>query len=533
MAKHSVNAIIKAKDEASRKFLTIGSSAKIMGQAFKGVASYTKTAFSAAFKVAKYAVVGLGAALTACTYAALKQESAEVELASALKVTGQYSDAVMEKLKKQAGAIQDATTHGDEYILTLMRMAITLGVTEDKAAAAAKAAIALYTGFGGGRGKPAIFLRYYIDALRETGSSLESYVGELRNAKNAEERQIILQSALARGWDVATSKADSAGGALTQMKNKLWDIAETIASPLLPGIQKSSRAITAWAIENQESIDWWANKVFSYVTLVKDVFLDLVDFMRKDWQTGMGFVFDSFLKMLKATFESSIRLAILAGKGIAAGITEGLLDWDVKKRANKLLREWAEAHGESTGLVGIRKKPLMYKAMEATFLRQAEREILEEKTKRIISGTFKGVKDAFKDAFAAIIKDMPVDLRKAAEKSYSEHLARLKTLGAAPGPGAPGAAGAGAGPPAPFSMIDAFREAVGNVIRRLPAFETRFLTRAPGARLETYQKETANNTRETFKSLRELVRETKQMARELERANRRRASQMELVPSNL
>ena len=174
----------------------------------------------------------------------------------------------------------------------------------------------------------------------------------------------------------------------------------------------------------------------------------------------------------------------------------------------------------------------MYKAMEATFLRQAEREILEEKTKRIISGTFKGVKDAFKDAFAAIIKDMPADLREAAKKSYKEHLARLKALGEAPGPGTAGA-GAGVGAPVPFSLVDAFKEAVGNVIRRLPAFETRFLTRAPGARLETYQKETANNTRETFKSLRELVRETKQMARELERANRRRAPQMELVPSNL
>jgi len=532
MTKHSVNVLVKARDEASRKFLTIGGSAKIMGQAFKGVASFTKTAFAAAFKVAKYAVVGLGAALTACTYVALKQEAAEVELASALKVTGQYSDEVMKKLKEQAGAIQDVTTYGDEYVLMLMRMAITQGVTADKAADVAKAAIALHAGFGGGRGKPEVFLRYYIDALRETGSSLDSYVGALRNAKTEEERQVVLQDALARGWDAATSKAESAGGALKQMKNKLWDIAETIAWPLLPGIAKSSKAITAWAKENDANIGWWANKVFSYVTLVKDVFLDFVDFMREDWRTGMQFVFDSFLKLLKATFESAIRLSILAGKGIAAGITEGLLDWDVKKRANKLLREWAEAHGESTGLVGIRKRPLMYKAMEATFLRQAEREILEEKTKRIISGTFKGVKDAFKDAFAAIIKDMPADLREAAKKSYKEHLARLKALGVPPGKGIVGA-GASAGAPTPFSLIDAFKEAVGNVIRRLPAFETRFLTRAPGARLETYQKETANNTRETFKSLRELVRETKQMARELERANRRRTPQMELVPSNL
>jgi len=167
MAKHSVDVLVKARDEASRKFLTIGSSAKIMGQAFKGVASFTKTAFAAAFRVAKYAVVGLGAALTACTYAALKQEAAEVELASALKVTGQFTDERLKKLKEQAGAIQDVTTYGDEYILMLMRMAITQGVTANKAADVAKAAIALHAG----RLKPGQLRT----KLQSTGGQIKSF----------------------------------------------------------------------------------------------------------------------------------------------------------------------------------------------------------------------------------------------------------------------------------------------------------------------------------------------------------------------
>jgi len=100
MAKHSVNVLIKARDEASRKFLRIGGAAKIMGSMLKGVGGVIKTAFVTALKAAKYAAIALTAALAACTYKAIKQEAAEFELASALKVTGQYSDA---KIKGRGG----------------------------------------------------------------------------------------------------------------------------------------------------------------------------------------------------------------------------------------------------------------------------------------------------------------------------------------------------------------------------------------------------------------------------------------------
>ena len=140
MAKRSVNVLIKARDEASHKFLRIGGAAKIMGKMLKGVGSTIKTAFVTALKAANYAAVGLGVAMVGATYKAIKQQAAELELASALKVTNQYSEAAMQRLKEQAAAIQDVTTYGDEYIMTLQRMAVTLGVTEEKATDAAKAA---------------------------------------------------------------------------------------------------------------------------------------------------------------------------------------------------------------------------------------------------------------------------------------------------------------------------------------------------------------------------------------------------------
>jgi len=394
---HSVDVLIKAKDQASRKFGIIGASAKIMGKALKSTARITKTAFVAAFRVAKYAVMGLSAAFAYCTYAAIKQEASVIELASALKVTGQYSEKLMKEMREQAGAIQDATVYGDEYILMLMRMALTQGVAADKAGEAAKAAIALHAGFGGGRGKPEIFLRYYIDALRETGSSLDSYVGELRNAETQEERMRVLQDALARGWDVATSKTDSAGGALKQMKNKLGDVAETIAAPFLPAIASSAHAITRWAKENEDNIAWWAEKTHSYVTVVKDVFLDFVRFMREDWRAGMAFVFDSFLKLLKATFEAAVLLAIAGGKGIWRGVKAGI-GGDIKgsERGAPAPFAWKEMLESITSNIKRRLAP-----MEARFLTFAPGTRFNQ-TEKNTRDTVRGVKDLVKIGYMTV-----------------------------------------------------------------------------------------------------------------------------------
>ncbi|GAJ02702.1 unnamed protein product, partial [marine sediment metagenome] len=98
MAKHSVDVLIKARDKASRKFGVISASAAVMGRTLKSVASMTRTAFAAAFQTVKRAAIGLAAAFAYCTYAAIKQETAEHKLATALKMTGEYSRGTMKWL---------------------------------------------------------------------------------------------------------------------------------------------------------------------------------------------------------------------------------------------------------------------------------------------------------------------------------------------------------------------------------------------------------------------------------------------------
>ena len=493
MAKHSVNVLIKARDEASRKFLHIGGAARIMGGMLKGVGSTIKTAFVTALKAAKYAAIGLGVALATCIHAAIKQESAEVELASALKVSGQYSEAAMQKLKGQAAAIQDVTTYGDEYIMTLQRMALTLGVTADEATNAAKGAIAFHAGFGGGKGKPEIFLRYYIDFLRGTGTSLASYVGELRKAKTQEEKMLIAQKAMAYGWNVAMSRAESAGGALKQMANKLGDIREIIGDVFTPTIRNSAKAITAWARENEANIAWWAEKTFSYVTLVKDVFLDFVVFMKEDWRAGLSFAFGSFLELLKATFKSAVILSIAGGKGIWKGVKEGLLgekEHRLEERIKQLYEE-KEKRGEiplteSLFAPGMEEETVELTPLYRQLRKEAESQLLGEKTESILGGSLNAAANTFKEAVDNIFEDMPGDLRKGYEESKQKHLKRLEELGEMPGKKKPEAAAAGAGAPEPFSISDVLAKSLKNIrseiIQKLAPREAGYLTFAPGKR---------------------------------------------------
>ncbi len=521
MATHSVNVVVKARDEASRKFGVIGTAAVVMGRAFKSVANIARSALAVAFRAVKYAALGLAAAFTYCTYAAIKQEAAEIELASALKMTGKYSDALMQKLKAQASAIQAATVYGDEYVLTLMRIAMSQGVTADKAAEAAKAAIALYEGFGGGRGKPEIFLRYYIDAIRGTGSSLESYVGVLRNAKTEQERHIVLQRALASGWDVAKSKAESAGGALKQMRNKLGDIAETIGRPFLSDLTKSAKAVKDWAIENEANIAYWAEKTYSYVTLVKDVFLDFVNFMREDWRAGIGVVFDWFLKLLKATFESAVLLAIAGGKGIWKGVKEGILggrDHATERRTEQLYLGYAKTLPAGKIAEGL-GPPLHRTAMYWELREEAEKQLLKEKTKSILGETLDAVTDTFKEALKGISQDMPANLREQVNQAWEEHLGRLKEIGMPPGKGAAAAAGE-IGAPSIFSMAaDTIKDLVSDISRKLPAMEARFLTYWPGARFD-YTQQTAINTKQQLKLTEKQFKATLKIQQGIEKLNR-------------
>lgn len=535
----SVDLVVKARDEASRKFGIIGVSSKVMGTALKATARSIRWSFTRAFAgisaAAKMAfrgiavmarrtlrtikttlrriALGIAAIFTYSTYAAMKQQAAEAELASALKMAGTYSDALMEKLKQQASEIQKDTVYGDEYVLTLMRMAKTLGWTEDKLADAAKAAIALHAGFGGGRGKPEIFLRYYTDAINGTAKSLDTYIGELRKAKTEEERQIILQKNIAKGWDVAKSKTDSASGALKQMINAIGDAAEAFGGPFLADVTRTAKAVTKWAEDNHAAIALFAEKVHSYMTLVKDLFVAYINFMKEDWKEGFSKSLGAAIVLLKA-FGQSVKIVF---KKIFMNIGANIITWVKQGLAQKIeyerliVKYQSEMRGKRIG--GLHEKPLTQEIIEESKRRAKEtlelnirqgvfdiaypeHEIIWEKAGSDITKTFRDALDQ--------IKDIMPEFAKGVEKAFAENKARLEALKKEPAP--PGKI---TKPPVEEEPKTFLGNLASAVRQKLQAQEARFLTFAPGTQFN-YQKVMAENTAKEVTLTSKIVDATKQ-----------------------
>nr|NIP25617.1 hypothetical protein [Phycisphaerae bacterium]NIS53022.1 hypothetical protein [Phycisphaerae bacterium]NIX00494.1 hypothetical protein [Phycisphaerae bacterium]NIX29432.1 hypothetical protein [Phycisphaerae bacterium] len=581
MAKHSVNVLIKARDEASKKFGIIGVSSKVMGtalkrtaksikwsftRAFAGISASAKLAFSGISAMARRALntirttirritLAIAAAFTYSTYAAMKQQAAEVELAAALKMAGTYSDDLMQKLKQQAAEIQKNTVYGDEYVLMLMRQAKTLGVNEDKLADAAKAAIALYEGFGGGRGKPEIFMRYYVDAIRGTSKSLDTYIGELRKAQSEEERQIILQKNIAKGWDVAKSKTDHAAGSLKQMKNAIGDAAEAFGRRFLADITKTAKAITRWANENQDKISYFAERVHSYVTLIKDIFKAYIDFMKADWKEGFRKTLDSGLVIFKAFGRSLLVLVKKVANDFANILIQAprraFAQWryyrktykeilpeiiaDIEERERKAISEGRVKFPTTPrgGLIPLHG-PTYQEAIKEKYREEIERRAREYATRKTALVTERGV---FEEKYPALvtkswgkvgeeikainkealdkIKNIMPGFAKDVEKAFAENEKRLRELAgkrykAPPEPGE-----------APPPKKEEPQTAFGSLIQQLRAREARLLTAAPGAKYD-WAKQTAKNTnrgigqRERLINLAKSIRETLKTAPEKE-----------------
>ena len=116
VSKHGVNMVIKARDEASKKFGKVGRSAKGMGSALKKA-----MVFGAAYLGARQ-LWRIGKDLSA-SYG--KQEEAVKHLTDALELLNKKAE--MPEMQKFASQIQEVTRIGDETTLELMAMGSAMG----------------------------------------------------------------------------------------------------------------------------------------------------------------------------------------------------------------------------------------------------------------------------------------------------------------------------------------------------------------------------------------------------------------------
>ena len=272
-----------------------------------------------------------------------------------------------------------------------------------------------------------------------------------------------------------------------------------------------------WLRENTEAMGQWIEKTISHVALAKDIFTSFVDFMREDWRSGLKFVFDSFLTLLKTTFRSAVSLAIIGGKGIWQGIQVGLLgnEGEIKRRIEQLwAKEWHPPNLKPSPFTTFATPSSIPPAKYAELRQIAEQQVLAEKTAEVMSSALGVVSEQWTGAFKQIMDRMPPDLKSAMDEALAEHrkrLAEIQAKGGAP-PGIPSYSA---------TVFEAVKNALTGAGRKgLGALESRFLTFGPG-RVFDYEAQTARNTQQQVLLLRQQVQLQREYIREFRRSMQR------------
>lgn len=263
---------------------------------FAKMATSFKAAWDKIVRYAKWGALALAGALTLAARAAMKQEDAQFLLAAALKISGEWTQKLENRLKVFASGIQQATIYGDELILSLMQQQKSLGVSADKLEEAAKMAVGLATATGKDISTMAM---YTAMAMQGEFTLLRRYIPALRATTDRTEQLAILTKFAADGFKLAEERAKTASGALRQMWNALGDVAEVIGAALLPGVKDTAKEIKKWAEDNQQRIARWAKVSVTYITYVKDMLVSLVQFMWTDWKAGFQYAKDISVAIFK------------------------------------------------------------------------------------------------------------------------------------------------------------------------------------------------------------------------------------------
>jgi len=381
---------------ARAKSMVVKTVSKI-GSSFKKMAMSFKAAFDKMVRYAKWGALAIAGAFTLVTRAAMKQEDAVFLLSAALRISGEYTKELETRFRAFAASIQQATIYGDEEVLALMQLQKSLGVTSDKLEEAAKMSIGLATATGRDVKSMAMYI-----ALAQQGefTMLRRYIPALRSTTDKTEQLRIITEFAAKGFALAEERAKTTSGVLRQMWNAIGDVAEVIGGAFLPGIRDTAKAMKEWAERNQERIRRWAETAAAYIGFAKDVFVDFIKYLNKDWKAGINVAFKVVLELAKGFINSLVVIvkegAALAGRAfadsfartVAKGIAGVIQKIDMLVMGEKY-GEWAR----KTGAI----KPEHFKAKPVGAAPGMSREL-----KQISEATMRNVKSIMKEGGVSI-----------------------------------------------------------------------------------------------------------------------------------
>lgn len=198
----------------------------------KKVGDFGKSMQRLGKNMTKYVTVPLAAIATASVAAANTQLQAETKLLTALK--GRKD--IQERLLGQASQLQSRSLFGDEAIIEQQAYLAALGLSEKQINDTIEAAIQLSAALG-------MDLTASVKNLAKTYGGMTGELGESIPAlKNFTKEQLKAGDAIgyvnANYKGFAESAAGTGTGSLTQLQNKLGDLAEKIGTTLIPILEK-------------------------------------------------------------------------------------------------------------------------------------------------------------------------------------------------------------------------------------------------------------------------------------------------------
>lgn len=358
------------------------------------------------------AAAGLGGGLYALkgafdyvTKAAMKQEDALFLLEAALKTAGEYSVGTMRKFEEFAASIQQLTVYGDEEVLALMQLMKSLGVTSNSLEQATRMAI----GLAAATGRDVRSMSMYI-ALAQQGefTMLRRYIPALRSTTDATEQLRIITEFAAAGFEIAKAKAETASGAIQQMKNAYSDVAEIIGDAFLPSMKTVSKRQKIFLEENKvvlrdylvlvaegaEMMDWLTRKMAEYSPPV----LIYKAFTKPEEKKGMPALVGGIVRFeepgwLKATL--ALNVMTEAQKKAAVSMYE--MSMKARGLSKELAREKKITEFAALAKVRYAADVAGAQAAEERFARA-----LEETEAAQIAASDKAIVDAARDRIAAI-----------------------------------------------------------------------------------------------------------------------------------
>lgn len=245
MATHSVDMVIKARDEASRKFNTVGGAAMSMGSMIKK-AAIAAGAYLGVREISRFMQSSLQA------YG--ESEKAASDLGAALSNLGKKAE--LPSMIKFAEQMQKMTTIEDDAIIASMKLGATIGnLSGSQLTDATKTAIGLAAAYN-----IDLDQAMQLTSMGAAGVTVRLKKLGIEMQKGATDQEVYAEIVKkgSAGFKLAEAQTGTYAGTILQLKNAYSDVKEEIGGALMPVFKEWAEKTKIWLEDNKTNIGIWA-----------------------------------------------------------------------------------------------------------------------------------------------------------------------------------------------------------------------------------------------------------------------------------